>query len=993
MKRKTIIGSGIVLIGMLASGLAASVAWFIAGENTFKTSVNGSVVEEYFHCGTGTALDPFVITRPIHYYHLVEFFQRKTVLPVLGGGTVTFGTDYLYFQIGYNLDGNAGNGLEVYTYDNEGSTNGSTGKILNMAYFSGDNALMPIGTSECPFFGSFDGGATNDANAITVQNLNIKSSEQVIVHGGSSKTTRYTSDVGMFGYVADDDEVDPEETGERTKIQNLYVNGLTIDLTGAVAAKNSVGGVPHETAHNDKIYVGYIVGHLHTYTNYSSTGPTNASPIHDVYVNSAKILGAAQATCAFGYVGYADTIDGKAGSTYDLATQIQTLESESAGGGGGQEDEWGGSFNSQDYTNWAFDLFGFRSGTSGSPNEKTVTDEYKLSLTNSEVMNPSGFVMLYSTTSYYYLFKKDGSGTYVRNGVSYSFTWTYDANAAYHPYINGFKIVLSQTITFNNGSASTVYLHAESNSATVVRQYSSSSGYGSSGGRNGLLETRTFSVRNSVYRLRNTSYIPLRFTDNTKEAVHTKNTGYIVGTNVGTADNASPKIASYGLNHINQSISDTNQTYDNIIKGKGEYEYNDANLEVLTYHNGNWVCIKDSHNSGHTKSNTALSSYTKSDATSPASLGFIKYDASRTTIGNIFDTNRRLHGIHFDTEFNNTTPLNVIGNYNTADTRNTTKGLGVSNGIKISGTPYDKTYYLPKGSIDFNLKKTGIINFFAGTYSVTSSVTFNFFSLYQVFRSLSNNEYIYTVKELETVYRNNYWDSTTESDATTNPKHFYKYKDGSFSNIVVEGVTRAATANDRNTTVGNDGVEFDASILRATAPVKNALYYFEIPVNNGEFAMGYVSTTTANSLQGAYLIYLDIGANADIIAQDYDTENKIGQKPIFTQIEYTSSGYVITNSCFNIGFVVPSGGTKSTFSVTVTRVGDVFNVVITNTSGNDVLIHVLLIDNDSDPANTYPYTYTLAYNGTPAAQAYGYSASWDGASGGTTLTKHVYPAS
>lgn len=991
MKKKLVIGSSFVILGMITSGLAVSVAWFIAGENTFKADVNGSVVEEYFHCGSGTAQDPFVITRPMHYYHLAEFFQRKTVLPVSGGGSVTFGTDYLYFQIGYNLDGNSSNGLEVYSYDNDGSYADSYGKTLNMAYFSGDNALMPIGTSECPFFGSFNGGGNETpSKSITVENLHIKSSEEVIVHGGQSKTTRYTSDVGMFGYVADDD--DPSLSNiYNTSIHDLFVNNLTIDLTGAVEGKNAVDaeGVPHETAHDDDVHVGYIVGHLHTYNNYSSTGPTNATPLHDVYVNNAKILGGYDgAKCSFGYVGYADTIDGVPGTEYDLATQIAQLEAESGGGGGGQEDEWGGSFNSQDYTNWAFDLFGFTGGTAASPNQKIVTNEYNLTLTNTEVMNPSGFIMLYSTAAYYYLFRVDGTGLCMRNGVSYNFTWSFDGNAQYHPYIDGFQVNFSQSITFTKGTTSTVYLHAESNTATSVRQYSASSGYGSTAGKNSLLETRTFSIRNGIYRLRNNSYVPLRFDDDTKEATHVKNTGYIVGTNVGTADNASPKIASYGINHINQSISDTSVAYADIVKGKGQYTYNDANLEILTYSNGNWVCIKDSHNSSHTKSNSALASYTKSDSTTPSALGFIKYADSRSTLGNLLSTNRRVHGIHFDTEFSGTTPLNVIGDYNASDTRNGTKGLGVSSGIKISGTTYNETYYLPKGSIDFNLKKTGIINFFAGTFSTTSNITANFFSLYQIFRTKSNNEYIYTSKELDAVYRNKYWNSARESDAITNPKYFYKYKDGTFSNIVANNTTRAATLADRDTEVGNDGLEFDASILRATAPVLNALYYFEIPVNNGEFAMGYVSTTTTNTLQGAYLIYLDIGANADIISQDYDTENKIGRSPIFTQIEYLSEGYII-NSCFNIGFVVPDDSTKNNFWVIVSREGDIFNVTIVNTTGHDVTLYVLLIDNNDDPEDTYPYKYTLKYNNGTKSQEYGSSEIWGGTSGGTVLTKQA----
>ena len=103
--------------GSLVSGLLASVAWFVTN-NSFDVAVTGSVVEEYFHDGTGTENDPFIITRPIHYYHLVEFFQRKTSL----SSTANFGTNYLYFQVGYDLDGDGE--LEVFSYDDQGTYQG-----------------------------------------------------------------------------------------------------------------------------------------------------------------------------------------------------------------------------------------------------------------------------------------------------------------------------------------------------------------------------------------------------------------------------------------------------------------------------------------------------------------------------------------------------------------------------------------------------------------------------------------------------------------------------------------------------------------------------------------------------------------------------------------------------------------------------------------------------------------------------------------------------
>ena len=175
MKKKVHIACGLTLIGMLATGLIASVAWFVPGTNTFSANISGNVVEEYFHCGSGTQSDPFVITRPVHYYHLTEFFQRETELPVTGGGVAHFGDDYLYFQVGYDLDNDGI--LEVYDYDNTGTYTGTAespaySDTLNMSYYSEDNALMPIGTSEVPFIGSFDGGASSTAaNGITISNI------------------------------------------------------------------------------------------------------------------------------------------------------------------------------------------------------------------------------------------------------------------------------------------------------------------------------------------------------------------------------------------------------------------------------------------------------------------------------------------------------------------------------------------------------------------------------------------------------------------------------------------------------------------------------------------------------------------------------------------------------------------------------------------------------------------------------------------------------
>ena len=192
------------------------------------------------------------------------------------------------------------------------------------------------------------------------------------------------------------------------------------------------------------------------------------------------------------------------------------------------------------------------------------------------------------------------------------------------------------------------------------------------------------------------------------------------------------------------------------------------------------------------------------------------------------------------------------------------------------------------------------------------------------------------------------------SEESTNPKHFYKYKDGTFSNIVVSGSTRAATTADRDTTAGTDGVEFNASLLRSNAPVVSALYYFEIPVNNGEFAMGFVSTATAATQQGAYLIYLDIGANGDTIESDKVTAyyiTTIGNANAYPIGVDFAPVTVNGNGGESIGVYIDSGK-RGTIVFSVNSSTSAIIIDETPYSGNDPITTYSFIGtkySDSDP--------------------------------------------
>ena len=185
---------------------------------------------------------------------------------------------------------------------------------------------------------------------------------------------------------------------------------------------------------------------------------------------------------------------------------------------------------------------------------------------------------------------------------------------------------------------------------------------------------------------------------------------------------------------------------------------------------------------------------------------------------------------------------------------NATIGYGdgvsaVAESATINGTTYSN-YELPTNCIDFNLKEKGYINFFAGTYFSGNN---SFFSLFQVERDA--NEKITNIKKISEVY----------SDGTQSHSYQYKFSDGTYSVPFKFNGDSKVTLNDapyvEYSTMGskytNYNVVFKTSWIEVNSLTSNYAYYFEIPMNDGEYCLGSVNGGT-----GAYLMYLDIGANA-----------------------------------------------------------------------------------------------------------------------------------
>ena len=1007
MKRKSLIALwSTAVFGFITSGLLASIAWFENGRNNLDVDIAGSVVKEYFHCGDGSSSNPYVITRPIHYYHLVELFQRVTSL----SDTSKFGTDYLYFQVGYDID-NDGD-LEVYNYDDQGIYQGtgdtpSYSNTLNMAYYSATNALMPIGTNEVPFIGSFDGKADE---GIVIANLNIHCAETVDIEGESED--RVASDIGIFGYVADKD------TGNTpTVIKNAKFDGITIDLTNVSSVvKPSTTGTTHEDAHNGVPCVGWVAGHVHTYVNYSSTGPTNATPLYNVYVSNASVVAGAGVRSDYGYIGKVDSIDSSAPAL--VGDEVSTLV---AGGGQGDNFGEGGSISADDYLKWLYNgprdnNASLQQGSSTAENHITKTSQYEAHYTVSPPLTNLNkdflFAARFSDSKIFYFY--DARGNFY-NGSNHPFSWTTHNSGTKPTGATNYTITFDSQLTIGDTTGTIFYLNHYNSTEAACRVYKTISG----SGKTNQVEASQYTLfSNSVYRLKDNyngssgnthkSYIPLKFSNAEKSGVSDDNTGYIVGASLKTtsganAANGSPKFGMYGANYISNSLGSASYTASNIVQqGIGNSTFNDSQLEVLTYStaDNSWVGIKDSHNSAYYGTSTSPKNGNISSQVSllrtPEQLGLKKYEPyasdpsiaetpgkplTRNAFRNLMTYTENdvtkpyyhITGIHFDTVNANGTKYGVVAN--SANYKVTIPRAHL-NGVPVASS---SSYELLTGAINFFFPSKGYVNFFAGTYNSDASVLCNFFSLYTVKRSPSNPNQISSIHEIVGVYKK-------KNGSAADP---YIYK---VYNVDSDGdATGSAYYLDTNLTDNDLDLVYDVDkSLRCgtvhTAPVNNALYYFEIPINPGEYAMGAVSNSTNT---GAYMLYLDIGANADLSVNQIAGVKDV---PLFTQIDFQTDSFV-TNSCFNVAFIIPAGATKSNFLLTIS-----FNVVeidgndyrcyeleIVNTTGHDLNISCLLMDDDDNPNNDYYGLYAITYNNGTRTE-YNSSDTFIGESGATAMT-------
>ncbi|MGI6265054.1 MAG: hypothetical protein ACOYJY_06285 [Acutalibacteraceae bacterium] len=344
----------------------------------------------------------------------------------------------------------------------------------------------------------------------------------------------------------------------------------------------------------------------------------------------------------------------------------------------------------------------------------------------------------------------------------------------------------------------------------------------------------------------NPTYLPLSMDDNGK--INRRNTGYIVsGAQFGT-----PGTEAYGQSNAGNK-GDIRVSY-----------YANSNISESTTGTGTnrrlaGTSIRTINGtSDHTLTNAEIAAFHKFTDSGGTQGSFSKMNAVLAG-----DTDARIYGLHFMNAAISEDNLITVAN------------------AKVNGKTYE-SFELPRDSIDFTLKERGIINFFAGTYYSGND---SFFSLHKIERNEDGT--IASIKEILEIYGNGnkpYVYRLRDKNGAVTYESWEYYPSGTVKSHTVYGSLAEATSY---SSVFNTNW-----IKKQNSLTTNAVYYFEIPVDQGEYALGSVDGGT-----GAYLMYLDIGAagtalkpegNAKLIEAEFN--DLIAKHTDAGEVSYTVPG-------------------------------------------------------------------------------------------------------
>lgn len=623
--------------------------------------------------------------------------------------------------------------MDTYNDDKAKSSGTSETKTIETTYFKlGADIDMsgwvtpPIGTKETPFIGNFNGGG------YVISNLTITNNKANLTRIPQAVTEKkgFTSPeiIGFFGVVGSFDEAyESKYTYDSTvnKIYDLYLDKVTIQNSST----NVLSG----------LLAGYVNGYMARCGVYRGK--------FDFSSGTSKI----------------DSFDRISDYSLIGAYNSDKYTWEDVPGGGGQEDDFGGSVD-------------------------MLSINRRLDYMVSAIQN--GLVT-------------KGSNSYGDNAY-----WTnsdiYDVSVSTNKQ--------SSETYWNEGTISSLFCYYLWRGTYLPLNIDEvASGLKD---KDGNLLTTESSV--------NGWHLTDLYKEGREETITSTNTGYIVGGNPNVRTNVMP-IAGY-------QRSSSSTPYAGIYKSMGLSSIDTSGktfnqfesttpIQLLTINGNTLYRIDDEKNKNY--SYPGLASIT---SRTYSSSNFSKYEQVIGNFRKSMSDAKTIHGFHF---------LQSI------DMSSLTTS---THAAKICGNDYEN-YQFINSSLNFTLKKDGYISTLMGGY-YRQGYDCTCFDIYSVSRDDAGA--IQSIKKITQIYKKSgktihkYLDSSGKTS----------YSDGSSSS---SGMTLVA--------------DFDYLSSSSNLCIKEgAAYYFEFPAIEGDYVIGASKQNNYN----AYLMYLDIGANAS--SEDPGTE-------------------------------------------------------------------------------------------------------------------------
>jgi len=306
------------------------------------------------------------------------------------------------------------------------------------------------------------------------------------------------------------------------------------------------------------------------------------------------------------------------------------------------------------------------------------------------------------------------------------------------------------------------------------------------------------------------------YNSHNSELTSASNTGYVVGGSTNSSGDVRLRITS--IKEIQRSLGAGRQDSTNL--------YDDSKVKMLYYSvdQGKYCIVKDETNAtAPTSSEISTTTYPIKDYSTD--LGLVRYSAVRSQLGAMLSGSNALYGLGMQKAIK-------TNGYNSTT-------VTMDENFKITGKT-GSNYSFLDSSINFSLSQSGYVSMVMGSYFYPSDPS-----------STGNKQ---NSPDLYKIERN----SNNAITSVTKIK-----------NVSINGdsISLADTAPSGYKTVYNSA--------NNELPLARTLYYSEIPLPAGDYAIG----TDSSGNISAYMIYLDIGANGNgggggtTPTGDYDLKN------------------------------------------------------------------------------------------------------------------------